>query len=145
MSIYSKLSSLLTAANNKTGESDTTLTDAVQTLIDGYGQGGGTPNNISVSIQNARASGAIAAQSPQYDSTLGTICALNYTINLGNTGTITTIDQNGAISFRAGFNVSSITYNGNDVSWTEHVVSSASLLKIVLPTNYDSSIPFVIS
>lgn len=41
MSIYSKLNSLLTAANNKTGESDTTLTDAVQTLIDGYGQGGG--------------------------------------------------------------------------------------------------------
>ena len=41
MSIYSKLSSLLTAANTKTGESDTTLTDAVQTLIDGYGGGGG--------------------------------------------------------------------------------------------------------
>ena len=41
MSIYSKLSALLTAANTKTGESDTTLTDAVQTLIDGYGQGGG--------------------------------------------------------------------------------------------------------
>ena len=41
MSIYSKLSALLTAANNKTGELDATLTDAVQTLIDGYGQGGG--------------------------------------------------------------------------------------------------------
>lgn len=41
MSIYSKLSALLTAANTKTGESDVTLTDAVQTLIDGYGQGGG--------------------------------------------------------------------------------------------------------
>lgn len=41
MSIYSKLSALLTAANTKTGESDTTLTDAVQTLIDGYGGGGG--------------------------------------------------------------------------------------------------------
>lgn len=41
MSIYSKIQSLLTAANTKTGESDTTLTDAVQTLIDGYGQGGG--------------------------------------------------------------------------------------------------------
>ena len=36
-----KLNSLLTAANTKTGESDTTLTDAMQTLIDGYGQGGG--------------------------------------------------------------------------------------------------------
>lgn len=41
MSIYSKLSALLSAANTKTGESDTTLTDAVQTLIDGYGGGGG--------------------------------------------------------------------------------------------------------
>jgi len=40
MSILSKLQALLTAANTKTGESDTTLTDAMQTLVDGYGQGG---------------------------------------------------------------------------------------------------------
>lgn len=40
MSIRSKIQSLITAANATTGESDTTLTDAVQTLIDGYGQGG---------------------------------------------------------------------------------------------------------
>lgn len=40
MSILSKLQSLLSAANTATGESDTTLTDAMQTLIDGYGQGG---------------------------------------------------------------------------------------------------------
>lgn len=46
MSIYSKLSALLTAANTKTGESDTTLTDAVQTLIDGYGQGGGGSTGV---------------------------------------------------------------------------------------------------
>lgn len=41
MSILSKLQALLTAANATTGETDTTLTDAVQTLVDGYGQGGG--------------------------------------------------------------------------------------------------------
>lgn len=41
MSIRSKIQALITAANAKTGESDTTLTDAVQTLVDGYGQGGG--------------------------------------------------------------------------------------------------------
>lgn len=40
MSIRSKIQALITAANTATGESDTTLTDAVQTLIDGYGQGG---------------------------------------------------------------------------------------------------------
>lgn len=40
MSIRSKIQALITAANAKTGESDATLTDAVQTLIDGYGQGG---------------------------------------------------------------------------------------------------------
>lgn len=42
MSIESKLQALLTASNNTTGETDTTLTDAVQRLIDGYGHGGGT-------------------------------------------------------------------------------------------------------
>lgn len=41
MSIKSKIQSLISAANAKTGESDATLTDAVQTLVDGYGQGGG--------------------------------------------------------------------------------------------------------
>lgn len=41
MTILQKIQSLLTAANNTTGESDSTLTDAVQTLVDGYGQGGG--------------------------------------------------------------------------------------------------------
>lgn len=46
MSILSKLQALLTAANTTTGESDTTLTDAMQTLIDGYGQGGGTPASL---------------------------------------------------------------------------------------------------
>lgn len=51
MSIYGKLSALLTAANAKTGESDTTLTDAVQTLIDGYGQGGGGNDDILITGQ----------------------------------------------------------------------------------------------
>ena len=41
MSILSKIQALISAANVKTGESDETLTDAVQTLVDGYGQGGG--------------------------------------------------------------------------------------------------------
>ena len=39
-SVKSKLQSLLTASNAKTGKSDTNLTDAVTSLIDGYGQGG---------------------------------------------------------------------------------------------------------
>ena len=56
--VYGKLNNLLTAANAKTGESDTTLTDAVQTLIDGYGQGGG---GISIDdlATNTAPSGAI--------------------------------------------------------------------------------------
>jgi hypothetical protein len=41
MSIKSKIQSLIAAANTATGGSDATLTDAVQTLVDGYGQGGG--------------------------------------------------------------------------------------------------------
>lgn len=55
MSIRSKIQSLISAANSKTGESDTTLTDAVQTLVDGYGQGGGggewTTDGIATNTQ----------------------------------------------------------------------------------------------
>ena len=40
-SVKSHLQSLLTASNAKTGKSDANLTDAVTTLIEGYGQGGG--------------------------------------------------------------------------------------------------------
>ena len=37
MSMKSKIQALITAANAKTGKSDTDLTAAVQSLIDGYG------------------------------------------------------------------------------------------------------------
>lgn len=47
MTVTQKLQALLNASNAKTGESNTTLTDAVQTLIDGFGQGGvGLPAEI---------------------------------------------------------------------------------------------------
>lgn len=42
MSIVSKIQALLSAANTKTGQSDTDLTSAVQHLCDGYGSGGGS-------------------------------------------------------------------------------------------------------
>lgn len=42
MNIKEKLQALLTASNAATGKTDTTLTDSVQSLIDGYG-GGGLP------------------------------------------------------------------------------------------------------
>lgn len=50
MSIESKIQSLIDAANDTTGESDTTLTDAVQTLVDGYGQGAGGDYNITAVV-----------------------------------------------------------------------------------------------
>lgn len=40
-SIKAKLQSLITASNTKTGKSDANLTDAVKTLLEGYGKGGG--------------------------------------------------------------------------------------------------------
>lgn len=39
--VKSKLQSLITASNTKTGKSDANLTDAVNTLLEGYGKGGG--------------------------------------------------------------------------------------------------------
>lgn len=37
MTLYEKVDALLTAANNTTGNTDTTLTDGIKSLIDGYG------------------------------------------------------------------------------------------------------------
>lgn len=42
MSIKSKVQALIDAANATTGETDLTLTAAIQTLIDGFGGGGGS-------------------------------------------------------------------------------------------------------
>lgn len=41
MSLFDRISALLNYANETTGKADTTLGDAVRTLADGYGQGGG--------------------------------------------------------------------------------------------------------
>ena len=60
--VYGKLNNLLTAANTVTGESDTTLTDAVQTLVDGYGGGGG--GYTIDDIASTEPSGAITLTTP---------------------------------------------------------------------------------
>lgn len=59
MSIRSKIQALIAAANAKTGESDATLTDAMQTLVDGYGQGGGGEWTTSGIAGGTEPSGAI--------------------------------------------------------------------------------------
>lgn len=43
------INTLTTYANSVTGESDTNLTDAVHTLADGYGQGGGA-ENVTITV-----------------------------------------------------------------------------------------------
>ena len=48
MSIESKINSLITAANTKTGKTDANLTSAVQSLVDGYGMGSKTPPEVAV-------------------------------------------------------------------------------------------------
>lgn len=56
MNTYEEIvTSLIAAANTKTGENNTTLTDAVQTLCDGYGSG--------ASARGATAYGGIENQS----------------------------------------------------------------------------------
>ncbi len=59
--IKSRLTALLTYANGVTGESDTNICDAIQTLADGYGQGG-------VEVYEAT-SGALYTKTIQLEST----------------------------------------------------------------------------
>lgn len=45
-SIKSQITSLITYANTTTGKSDTTIGDAIDSLVDGYGGGGGNPEIV---------------------------------------------------------------------------------------------------
>ena len=108
MSIYSKLSALLTAANTKTGESDTTLTDAVQTLIDGYGQGGGGTDylvaNIDGSLTSYESDEVTAIRSEAFRGmrSLASFKCHNVTDFLGyNNGSWSTTAGNAAYCFYA--------------------------------------------
>ncbi len=53
------INALTTYANSVTGASDTNLTDAVHTLADGYGQGGGAENVTLTIVDNFGASNGI--------------------------------------------------------------------------------------
>lgn len=53
MSVKSKIQALLSAINTKTGHSDSDLTEAVQTLCDGYGQGGSEPVLVQKTVTPA--------------------------------------------------------------------------------------------
>lgn len=51
-SVKADLQSLVTAANAKTGNNDTTIKQAIVTLMNGYGQGGDSPLPIEVSTED---------------------------------------------------------------------------------------------
>lgn len=71
MNVKEKLQALLNAANNATGETDTTLTDAVQRLVDGYGGGSGGTGNYK--IFHAKTTVASQSTSVEYDTGLSNL------------------------------------------------------------------------
>ena len=60
--VKSKLQSLITASNAKTGKNDTTLTDAVKTLLEGYGQGGGGESGGGINIVDELPEGGVEGE-----------------------------------------------------------------------------------
>lgn len=112
-SVYGKIQNLITAANTVTGESDTTLTDAVQTLIDGYGQGGG--GYTIDEIASTEPSGAITLTTPTvrgyafYANTLLTSVTTRGTTTIGDNAfnscsNLTTADLTGVTTFAGSAN-----------------------------------------
>lgn len=70
MNIKEKLQALLAASNLTTGETDTTLTDAVQSLIDGYGGiATGVANIVPVVHKEVTITSALSGASSPLDAT----------------------------------------------------------------------------
>ena len=130
MSLKSKIQSLLAAANETTGESDTNLTDAMQNLIDGYG-GGVTKYAVTYSLATHLASSNTASKVADGNSYTTTIISteLDYTV-----GTITVT--------MGGTDISSTAVSGNVItiaSVTGAIAISATALYFpAVETNVDA-------
>ncbi len=75
MSLTSRIQALTTYANEVTGASDTTLSDAVATLAEGYGQGGGSLPSVISKIDGGSftLTSDTALSNKQIEHSLGTV------------------------------------------------------------------------
>ena len=110
--------------------------------------GGGTPNNISVKLQNSsESSGSIAANHIQYNSALGVIVPAGTnggTMSAGSSSSRSMLRQGSYIGFIVNVALTSVTYNGTAVAYQQSGSGNNRYIKIELPDNYDNTIPIVI-
>ena len=117
MTVKEKVQSLLDAANEATGEADSTLTAAVAALIDGYGQGGSFDTvTLTQSIGNtAQEHTAFAAmlQTLPYNYVVFA-CKYLPTVNRGHVLSIwSNNEQNGVYRWASG-KISGTTVNNSN-------------------------------
>ena len=119
MSLKSKIQALITAANAKTGKSDTNLTAAVQSLIDGYGA---PVEQISFSLQIYQ--GGETSDYGTFTAASGTTWA--DWIGSGRTfddGLVLIIDGNGHVVNNEG--LFELQYGSTTVSGSDAIISGA--------------------
>ena len=119
MSLKSKIQALITAANAKTGKSDTDLTAAVQSLIDGYGA---AVEQISFSLQIYQ--GGETSDYGTFTATSGTTWA--DWIGSGRTfddGLVLIIDGNGHVVNNEG--LFELQYGSTTVRGNDEIISGA--------------------
>ena len=119
MSLKSKIQALITAANAKTGKSDTNLTAAVQSLIDGYGA---AVEQINFSLQIYQ--GGETSDYGTFTATSGTTWA--DWIGSGRTfddGLVLIIDGNGHVVNNEG--LFELQYGSTTVSGSDAIISGA--------------------
>ena len=125
MSVKSKIQALITAANAKTGKSDTDLTTAVQSLIDGYGV---AVEQISFTIQQH--DGAEITYRGPFTVNSGTTWAEwignGYTFDDG----LVLVISGGQVVHSEG--VYQLQYNGTAVSSSDAIISGATYTLINL-------------
>lgn len=102
------------------------------------------PENISVNIKNGKSS-QIQLRYPTYNTTLGVVAANQVSRNAAATGTNSILKTGEYIGIGINSAVSSVTYNGSALEISTSGSSTSRYVKIKMPTNYDSSIPLIIT
>lgn len=152
------INALTTYANSVTGASDTTLSDAVDTLVDGYGGGGGSGESGTISVTTDTLANLTIPVSALYSHILVWDANISGDADLtgapyGSTRMICEYgDVNTGFFLRGGINsngtgfyaeLSGIGRWGSIATWNNRIEFTASTVKLINPRLGGISYPWI--
>lgn len=107
--------------------------------------GGGSYENIAVTLKNAKSSGSMSLYTTQYDDDLEVIIAKTSTRSAGSSTGYSLLKQDNYIGFGVSVAISSVKYDGTAVPFSQTGSGSNRPIRIEIPCGYEYGTPIELS